>query len=92
MIRGNVSLGSIIQSKFANVSCVPSPTSLSPASGNYYSGGYIVQSHGSLNCNTTNVSAIQMELPSSMRATDTYATYADTLATAIYDFYNLHFA
>lgn len=91
LIRGNVSLGNQILKRVNGSRVVPSPNDKSPGNGSYYDGSYIIENHGSLNCNLTNNNAIQMELPKDWRNTTTYSSYATSLANAIFDYYNLHF-
>jgi len=89
MIRGaTLSLGAIIEKKFGYKAC-PSPTQ-KPDNSSYFPGGYTVKTWGSFYPSVFNLNAVQIELPSSMRSTSTYALYAKNLAAAIYDWYFLH--
>lgn len=90
MIRGEkVSLGSLIESK-SNFKVVPSPGYKSPKGGNYYSGGFITEFHGSFYDISKRLNSIQIELPIWMR-TDKYIDLsAKHLARAIFEFYQLH--
>jgi hypothetical protein len=90
VIRGNLSLGGIMQQKF-NLKCVPSPLYPSPNGGNYYSGGFITSAHGSSQTNEYRLNAIQIELPFSMRANDTAVNLsAKQVAASIFEYYNRH--
>jgi len=90
VIRGNLSLGGIMQQKF-NLKCVPSPNYPSPNGGNYYSGGFITSAHGSSQTNEYRLNAIQIELPFSMRANDTAINLsAKQVAASIFEYYRIH--
>ncbi|RNA38969.1 pglyrp1 isoform X3 [Brachionus plicatilis] len=90
MIRGEkVSLGSLIETK-SNIKVVPSPGFKSPKEGNYYSGGFITECHGSFYDTSKRLNSIQIELPMWMR-TDKYIEFsAKHIAKAIFEFYELH--
>lgn len=65
ILRGPASFGAVLNS--FGYAAVPSPANASPAGGNYFSGGYNVETHGSINGGT--VDAIQFECPSLVRTT-----------------------
>jgi len=62
-LRGATSLGGMLEA--GGYRSVPSPGDPSPAGGNYFSGGYSVQRHGSMGAGT--VDGVQAELPFSIR-------------------------
>ena len=82
LLRGNQSLGGLLQNQGYVV--VPSPTHSGPAEGNYYTGGYITQRHGSRDGGT--VDAIQIELPRFLRGGESSPGYAVDLAQAVEQF------
>ena len=88
LIRGSVSLGGILYSKY-NYKVVPSPQHLSPNGGNYYSGGFITREY-SLSSRKTRINAIQIESPYALRVDTQIENYALNVAQSIYDFYILH--
>lgn len=87
LIRGNAeSLGSFFQKE--TIKTVPSPANPSPLTGNYFSGGYTVRTHGKT---SNRLNAIQIEFPYSMRKNSTLATRTGVLvAKIIFDYYNFH--
>jgi hypothetical protein len=89
IIRGNFSLGGIMQHKY-NLKTVPSPLYPSPQNNSYYNGGHITSAHGSYYPTPYRVNAIQMELPKSMRSDLTYEDYAKKIASCLYDYYFIH--
>ncbi len=90
LIRGSVSLGGILQTQ-NNVKSIPSPNNKSPgANGNYFTGGFITRTYGSINCKKSRINALQIEAPYFMRDTKNVGNYAKILAKAIYDYYVLH--
>ena len=84
--KGPQSLGSILQNTH-NLDTVPSPKFKSPKGGNYYSGGYITQKHGSRDNIENRVNAIQMELPYKLRSDANYKNSALILSQALHEFY-----
>ena len=87
LIRGDVSIGGILQKNF-NLKAIPSPNFKNPGTSNYYSGGYISQRYGTNSGFRLN--SVQIELPASLRAANTFRSTAKQLAEAIFEFYNLH--
>ncbi len=88
LIRRNVSLGGLMESKY-NLKVVPSPKYLSPNGGNYYSGGFITKEYSSSQ-KKARINAIQIESPYSLRVDSEIESYADKVANSIFDFYTLH--
>lgn len=88
LIRGRVSLGGIMDSKY-NLKVVPSPKYLSPNGGNYYSGGFITREY-SLSQKKARINAIQIESPYAYRVDSAIDAYADSVANSIFEFYTLH--
>lgn len=90
IIRGeNVSLGSLIEKK-SKIKVVPSPGFRSPQEGNYYSGGFITEYHGSFHDISKRLNTIQIELPLWMRTDKYIELSAKQMAAAIFDFYHIH--
>ena len=89
IIRGDVSLGGIMQNKF-NLKTVPSPSYPSPQNNSYYNGGYITSIHGSYYPSPYSVNALQIEIPKIMRVDGVFETYAKTIASSLYDYYFIH--
>ncbi|XP_077142465.1 uncharacterized protein LOC143806213 isoform X1 [Ranitomeya variabilis] len=85
LLRGNQSLGKLIEDGNIKYVTVPSPSNPKPKSGNYYSGGYIVKTHGSQM--TGEVDAIQIELPKWVRKGRERPKFAAVLARAIIHYY-----
>ncbi|KAM4694229.1 uncharacterized protein O3C94_004664 [Discoglossus pictus] len=89
LLRGSRSLGQFIEQQNENYICVPSPTNLGPNGGNYFSGGYIVQTHGSKLHGK--VDAIQIELPRWIREIAERPRFCVALAKAIMNFYRSNY-
>ncbi|XP_018088669.1 uncharacterized protein LOC108700207 isoform X1 [Xenopus laevis] len=89
LLRGEKSLGKYIQDQNPKYVCVPSPTNLGPNGGNYFSGGYIVKTHGSKVSGS--VDAVQIELPRWIRESSERPSFCVALAKAISHFYELSF-
>ena len=89
LIRGDVSIGGILQNKF-NLKVVPSPNYKRPGTGNYYNGGYITSRYGSNGGFMKHLNAIQIELHGSLRQIDNYKSTAKNLASSIFYYYNIH--
>ncbi|KAM5145672.1 uncharacterized protein ACMZJ9_013045 [Mantella aurantiaca] len=88
LLRGSHSLGNLIEDQNANYVCVPSPSNPGPHGGNYFSGGYIVATHGSKI--SGEVDAIQIELPRWIRESVERSNFATVLAKAILSYYDVH--
>ena len=87
ILRGNVSFGSMFDSKGYTV--VPSPSLPSPGSVLYYRGGYNTHIHGSLIGGT--IDSIQIETPVELRSSpEIREKYAQTIAEAI-DWYLMEY-
>ena len=97
IFRGDNSLGSYLVTEGANITdelnsgmkVVPSNTTLSPGSGNYFSGGYIVKTHGSKTSGVCD--AIQVEIPSWLRQEGTYKDISKAIARAAVRFVDKHY-
>lgn len=91
IIRGeDVSLGGLLESRFG-LNAVPSPRHPHPLAANYYSGGYITEAHGSRGASPDYpFSAIQIEVPASLRADETVDLFAKKLAACLFEFYHIH--
>jgi len=89
LIRGTVSLGGILQTEFG-VKTVPSPVHKSPGVGNYFTGGFITRTYGSINCKRSRINAVQLEASYDMRDNAQITNSARILSKAIYDFYMKH--
>lgn len=91
IIRGeDFSLGGLLESRFG-LKCVPSPRHPHPLNSNYYSGGYITEMHGSRSNPDYPFSAIQIEVPVSLRADEpTLDLFAKKLAICLFEFYFRH--
>lgn len=89
LIRGSVSLGGILQTEFG-VKTVPSPAHKSPGDGNYFTGGFITRTYGSINCKRSRINAIQLEASYDMRDNTQIANSARIFSKAIYDYYYKH--
>lgn len=87
LLRGSRSLGKLIEEQNRSYVCVPSPTNPGPNGGNYFSGGYIVGTHGSKLCGE--VDAIQIELPKWIRESEERPSFGIALAKALINFYEL---
>ncbi|KAM4695626.1 uncharacterized protein WCC33_014426 [Rhinophrynus dorsalis] len=89
LLRGSRSLGKFIEDQNINYICVPSPTNPGPNGGNYFSGGYIVQTHGSKNGGE--IDAIQIELPRWIRESAERPSFCVSLSKALMNFYQFSF-
>ena len=89
LIRGSVSLGGILQTEFG-VKTVPSPSHKSPGNGNYFTGGFITRTYGSINCKSSRINALQLEASYDMRDNAQITNSARIFSKAIYDFYMKH--
>ena len=89
LIRGAVSLGGILQTGFG-VKTVPSPAHKSPGASDYFTGGYITRTYGSVSCKRSRINAIQIEVSYPMRDNNEIANSARVLAKSIYDYYMKH--
>ena len=69
---------------------MPSTKRINTTETDYNSGGYILQTHSSVNCAKHRVNAIQIRLPT--MALDSFSQYitAKIVARAVYDFYKIH--
>ncbi|XP_072286326.1 uncharacterized protein [Pyxicephalus adspersus] len=90
LLRGSQSLGKLIEEQNAKYVSVPSPSNPGPNGGNYFSGGYIVATHGSKS--SGEVDAIQIELPRWIRESAERPSFAAALAKAILSYYDIQFA
>ncbi|XP_053565255.1 uncharacterized protein LOC128655704 [Bombina bombina] len=89
LLRGNRSFGKFIEEQNQKYVCVPSPTNPGPNGGNYFSGGYIIQTHGSKSHGK--VDAIQIELPKWIREIDERPRFCAALAKAIKNFFQSNY-
>ncbi|XP_063287722.1 uncharacterized protein LOC134572596 isoform X1 [Pelobates fuscus] len=87
LLRGSRSLGKFIEEQNGKYICVPSPTNPAPNGGNYFSGGYIVSTHGSKL--KGQVDAIQIELPRWIRESTERPRFSIALAKALLNFYDI---
>ncbi|XP_063794402.1 uncharacterized protein LOC134949624 [Pseudophryne corroboree] len=89
LLRGSQSLGKLIEEQNSSYVCVPSPSNPGPNGGNYFTGGYIVGTHGSKV--SGEVDAIQIELPRWIRESAERPNFAAVLAKALLKFYEFSF-
>ena len=89
IIRGDVSLGGLMQNKY-NLKVVPSPNYPSPQNSSYYNGGHITSTHGSYYPSPYYVNALQIEIPKIMRTDDVLQSYAKKIASCLFDYYWIH--
>lgn len=92
IIRGpDVSIGGLFESIY-NITCIPSPRNRGPGtSGNYFNGGYTVQTHGSYTNRNEPFSAIQVESPIALRSPlIALNAYIPKFADVIFRYYYLH--
>ncbi|CAD5125004.1 DgyrCDS13244 [Dimorphilus gyrociliatus] len=89
LVRGPNSLGKLLNDHSQLV--VPSPNNPDPtASGNYYSGGFIVKTYGSKNGG--NIDAIQVEAPKNIRFSSTKRTkFGQDLGSAVVSFMQTYY-
>lgn len=85
LIRGSESLGKFLSDN--GVAAIPGPEYHSPDGTGYFSGGYIVETHGSKIDGT--VDAIQMELPRGIR--NDFDSYKTKLTMSLLEYYKLHY-
>lgn len=81
LLYGNESFGAFLEAQ--GYDCVPSPSTHSPGSDPYFSGGYILGEFGSKSSDTEPVDAIQIESADTHRATVNRTAYVNALANAI---------
>lgn len=85
----NYSQGGILEYQY-NINSMPSPKHKSSTGAGYSSGGYIIRSHGSVNCPSHRVNAIQIRVPPAALETISWQITAKIIASAVYDFYKIH--
>ncbi|XP_068105391.1 uncharacterized protein [Hyperolius riggenbachi] len=90
LLRGGQSLGKLIEQQNASYVSVPSPSNPGPNGGNYFSGGYIVATHGSKV--SGDVDAVQIELPKWIRESAERSKFAAILAKALLNYYDVSLA
>jgi filamentous hemagglutinin family protein len=98
VLRGDLSLGAIVTSKIDaygdSYVSVPSPTDPGPGSTPYFSGGYLVQRHGSAGAlGSASMDAIQMEATAHYRTHSDEARdqFARDFGASLVEFMNIHY-
>lgn len=90
VLRGSAALGTLLEEQ--GVDSVPSRGITHPT-GSYFSGGYTTRIIGTdMDGDAGGVDAIQIEMPSDLRADDTFDEAASKLAAAIVDFFRVMYA
>ena len=89
IIRGNVSIGGLLEQKF-NYRAVPSISIPAPNGGDYFNGGYTTLIYGSMKTFNNSMNAIQIESPASLRSNANVTSYGLNLGAVIFDYYNIH--
>ena len=87
LIAGKLSLGGLLANHGYKV--IPSPQHPSPQGGQYYSGQYITQRHGSWRADTAD--AIQVECPLYVRQPTGAVAFSKALGDAVYRFLQLFY-
>lgn len=87
-ITGPDSLGTLLEAE--GYRTVPSAGIPGPGDGNYYSGGYNTEIHGSRDGGV--IDAVQIECPKYVRNPHTAPMFAASLAKAIHHFLQIHFS
>jgi len=91
LIRGERSLGGLMEAR--GYRSVPSPANQHPGDGNYFSGGYTTQRHGSRDGGT--IDSVQVESPRDVRHRDPghkdMLSYAGHLADSLLEFFSLNY-
>lgn len=97
VLRGDLSLGALLASRTdyygGAYNPTPSPMNPGPGSGQYFSGGYVTQRHGSGSTNGPTLDAVQVEVTSHYRQDSDAAQskLAGDLAASLRDFLRLHY-
>jgi len=90
ILRGPSSLGGLLQVR--GFPAVPSPQYPAPGADEYFSGGYIVETHGTMESNPGQINAIQIECNfTGVRDTqDNRAAFAAQLVDSLDEFFSTH--
>jgi hypothetical protein len=91
LICGPLSFGGLIETIAGfDIVSVPSPQHPCPRSGCYFSGGYSITRHGSIDGGT--IDAIQIESPLDLRLPDARVNYSNILGQAISMFMSIYYS
>ncbi len=90
ILRGPSSLGGLLQTR--GFPSVPSPQYPGPGADEYFSGGYIVETHGTMSPNPGLINAIQIEcnLTGVRDTLDNRAAFAAQLVDSLDEFFSTH--
>lgn len=89
LLRGPSSLGGLLQAR--GYPAVPSPATPTPGNDPYYSGGYSVQRHGSLQGGCISGVQIECHYPGVRDTAANRAAFASALADALSSYFGLHY-